>query len=298
MEDERGDPADGVLEELDGWVHVAAAEGGDDGAEVSGAEEADEFAHGFDWRELSGKTGSGPCAVAGQPDFAGHHDVILFAARAEFPDDGDVVGDEREESVVIDTALEGNAVVLVRPDDIVEVAAEKPGSHLEEPFFVIEQAEIGLELNVTEVVPVADPWSVEVCEELDHFAFRGYLFVVAAAFDGDGDAGFFGGGGDLGEGLPGALEVEGAEGLAFADHGEFAACEFAAADFSGGGEVLELLHGMAHGDGAHVEDDVLGFEFRGEFEGAEGEFEGAFAVELAVAGEFVGIRGVDEDLDR
>jgi len=96
------------------------------------------------WEELS-------------PDLEGLLDFFGLAGGREFPDDGAIGREKGEQGFVVEGAGEGRAVIACGPFDIVDVGADDVRGDLLEPIDVVEQADIVLELDVAEVVPITDP---------------------------------------------------------------------------------------------------------------------------------------------
>jgi hypothetical protein len=46
-------------------------------------------------------------------------------------------------------------VILSRPGDVVEMAAEEPGGDFPDPFHMVNEPEVVLDLDVPEIVPIA-----------------------------------------------------------------------------------------------------------------------------------------------
>ena len=119
--------------------------------------------------------------ILGAPEFYCILDLLGLAGRREFPGQRHFGFEVLEKLVVWQAAGEGDAVVAVGPLHVVQVGANKIGFHLGEPLVVIEEAEIVLQANVAEVVPVADLRAVrEVFLKGDHFSFVGDVFVFGA----------------------------------------------------------------------------------------------------------------------
>ena len=91
------------------------------------------------------------------PDLEGLLDFFGFAGGGEFPDDGTIGREEGEQGFVVEGAGEGCAVIAGGPLDVVDVGADDVRGDLLEPIDVVEQADIVLELDVAEVVPITDP---------------------------------------------------------------------------------------------------------------------------------------------
>jgi hypothetical protein len=133
---------------------------------------------------------SGP--VTFDPEGESPFYIGTAAAGAEFPDEGFIFGDEGHEFVVGDATGEGDAVIAGGPFDIMEVAADEAGLHASEPIAMVEEVEVGLELDVTEVVPIADVGGFDFVHELGEFTFGGDIFEAAATFDAQVDFFTFG----------------------------------------------------------------------------------------------------------
>ena len=91
------------------------------------------------------------------PDLEGLFDFFGLAGGGEFPDDGAIAREKRQQGFVVERAGEGCAVIACRPLDVVDVGADDVRGDLLEPIDVVEQADIVLELDVAEVVPITDP---------------------------------------------------------------------------------------------------------------------------------------------
>ena len=87
----------------------------------------------------------------------GLFDFFGLAGGREFPDDGAIGREKGEQGFVVEGAGEGRAVIACGPFDIVDVGADDVRGDLLEPIDVVEQADIVLELDVAEVVPITDP---------------------------------------------------------------------------------------------------------------------------------------------
>lgn len=119
--------------------------------------------------------------ILGAPEFHCILDLLGLAGRREFPSQRHLGFEVLEKLIVRQATGEGHPVVAVRPLHVVQVGANEIGFHLGEPLVVIEEAEIVLQANVAEVVPVADLRAVrEVFLKSDHFSFVGNVFVSGA----------------------------------------------------------------------------------------------------------------------
>src|SRR4029077_16987537 len=78
-------------------------------------------------------------------------------------------------------------MILRGPYTILHVTAQRARSDRAQPFFVIDEAEVFLDLDVTDVMPVADLRRVELVQHLREFALARNFFVAAAAFDAEPD---------------------------------------------------------------------------------------------------------------
>ena len=96
-------------------------------------------------------------------------------------------GQERNKFLQIDDAGKGRLMILRRPNAILHVAAERARSDRAQPFLVIEEAEVLLDLDVPDVVPVAELRRVQFVQQRGQFALARDLFVAAPAFDAEPD---------------------------------------------------------------------------------------------------------------
>ena len=192
-------------------------------------------------------------------------------------------------------------MVAGRPLDIVHMAAHEMRGDAFQPLVVIEQAEVVFELDVAEIMPVADPRVVgEVVLQSRHLAFGGHVLKVRARLNGQPDAEGGGPRGDRGNGIQRPLKVEWPDFLAFPDKLELGLDVFrlglAALGHHRGEALAPLARVERHR--AHVEHQVLCFELGGQFQGTECQIEGALPFEWPVRGEFIGIRRINHDLHR
>lgn len=115
------------------------------------------------------------------PDLEGLLDFFGFAGRRKFPNDRAIGREKGQQRFVVERARERGAVIAGGPFDIVDVTANDVRGDLLEPIDVIEQADVVLELDVAEVVPIANPRVVfEVVLEVKHLALAGDVFVAGA----------------------------------------------------------------------------------------------------------------------
>ena len=78
-------------------------------------------------------------------------------------------------------------MILRRPYTILHVTTQRARSDSAQPFFVIDEAEVFLDLDVTDVMPVADLRRVELVKQRREFALARNFFVAASAFDSEPD---------------------------------------------------------------------------------------------------------------
>ena len=116
------------------------------------------------------------------PSLKGTTDMASPASGRKFPNQRLVRRDETDEIAEIShVSGERDAVIACRVFDVVNVASDKVRKHLLEPLTVIEKVEVMLSLNVAEVVPIANLWTVfEMLHEVDHLALTRHLLVMAA----------------------------------------------------------------------------------------------------------------------
>ena len=81
----------------------------------------------------------------------------------------------------------GRLMILRRPNAILHVTAQRARTDRAQPFRVIDEAEVFLDLDVPDVVPVTDLRRVEFIEQRRDFALARNLFVAAPAFDPEPD---------------------------------------------------------------------------------------------------------------
>ena len=62
----------------------------------------------------------------------------------------------------IDVALERRLMILSRPDAILHVTAKGAWSNRAQPFFVIKERQVLLDLNMSKVMPVTDQWRIKL----------------------------------------------------------------------------------------------------------------------------------------
>jgi hypothetical protein len=55
-------------------------------------------------------------------------------------------------------------VILGRPSDVVEVAGKEPGGYFFDPFHMVHEPEIVLDLDVPEVVPITYRGRIELSQ--------------------------------------------------------------------------------------------------------------------------------------
>lgn len=104
-------------------------------------------------------------------------DLVRFSSGTEFPDKRAISGEMREEGRVVKCSREWSAVIAGGPFDIMHVATDDVRRDGFQPFFMIEKPEVVFELNMAEVVPIADPWMFfEMFLKFQHFAFVGHVF--------------------------------------------------------------------------------------------------------------------------
>ena len=78
-------------------------------------------------------------------------------------------------------------MILRRPDAILHMTAKRARPDRAQPFLVIDEAEVFLDLDVPHVVPVADLRRVQFVEQRRQFALARDFFVTAPAFDAEPD---------------------------------------------------------------------------------------------------------------
>lgn len=191
-------------------------------------------------------------------------------------------------------------MIACGPLDVVDVGADDVRGDLLEPIDVVEQADVVLELDVSEVVPITDPGVVfEVVLQVEHLALAGYVFVAGAGLNGEDDAVFLGLDDELFEGIDGATVVERGDFFALFDEVDFGLVVVGIEDLAisdHGGKAFGVFRGLER-HGAHVKDEVVCLELRGDLQGLEGHVERATAIKGAMGGILVGIGGIDHDLD-
>lgn len=190
-------------------------------------------------------------------------------------------------------------MISVRPTDVVNVTTKKSWSDGAKCLLMVEETKIGLALDVSEVVPCADPGTVG---EMRHQSFElgegGDLLVMTSSFDANFDACFFGEGQESFEGVEGSLEGGFCCSGSLSDEVELGGDVVPTELTSTEGEPFEHGSEWLHGDASHVDDHSVSADPHRRFERLLGEFDGATATEFDGIRKLVHIRGIMEDLDR
>ena len=88
------------------------------------------------------------------PNLNRAHNFFRCFSRTHFPDHGAIFRQQRDELEQIDVAGKRRLMILRRPDAILHMTSKRARTDHAQPFFMIEEAEVLLDLNVTEIVPV------------------------------------------------------------------------------------------------------------------------------------------------
>jgi hypothetical protein len=91
-------------------------------------------------------------------------DFLGGFARTYLPNPGAIFRQERHQFREIDISGKGRLMVMGRPNAILYVTANRPRTNLPQPFFMIDERKIFLDLKMTEVVPVTDLRRVELIQ--------------------------------------------------------------------------------------------------------------------------------------
>lgn len=228
----------------------------------------------------------------------GRYDLIASAARVEFKYENAVFGKLGDELIEGNFSAPRDLMVLKWPFEIMDMAADRPGSDPVEPFDMIKEGEVVFDLGMPKVVPIANMGGIEPLEKIEKLPLGRDRLVIFAIFDPDPDA-FFGGiVGHFGDAFQGPLEVAFADGFAFFYCGNLGLGKFLAGEFSGLHELPEGLGEVEGSDPAGVEDNQPGFETLCHVDRLTGQSHGPLAVLGTMGNEFVAIGIVHLDLGR
>ena len=121
------------------------------------------------------------------PFVAGFDDFLPSSTGAHFKDEEHFFRKQSEEFLIFHVACEWGHVVVTRPCGIMKVATDEPRGDGFHPFYVIKKPEVMFDLNMTEVMPVADMGKVKFVEDVDHFVLAGNFFKAMPTFDAEVD---------------------------------------------------------------------------------------------------------------
>src|SRR5438270_3078610 len=83
-------------------------------------------------------------------------DVVRGFSRTHFPNPRAIFWQQRNQLRKIDISAKRRLMILRRPNAILHVTAKRARTDLAQPLGMIEKRDVLLDLDVTEVVPVAD----------------------------------------------------------------------------------------------------------------------------------------------
>ena len=168
-------------------------------------------------------------------------------------------------------------MILPRPDAILKMTTKRARTDLPEPFGVIEEAQVFLDLDVTEVVPVTELRRIQFVEQRRQLALVRNFFITAAAFDPEPDflvRRIFG---DAFQAFFHALEIRRRGGFAFFHRVDFLANIFAGKQFAFLGELDQSSVIGFIGTSPQMHDDKRRAETLREIDRLEGLLQRALA---------------------
>ena len=110
-------------------------------------------------------------------------DFIGPLARTQFQNHLAVRRKERNQLVEVDIAGEGRLVILGRPNTVLHMASKRARRDRPQPFLVVNEAKIFFDLNMPEIVPIAEHRRIQLVEQSWYLAFGRNFFVAAPSFD-------------------------------------------------------------------------------------------------------------------
>ena len=100
------------------------------------------------------------------------------------PDQGNVPGQQGHQPLEINQPGEGDQLGVPRPTQVVDMTAQKVRSNFPEPFRVIQEAEVCLQLCLAEVMPIAQRSVLaQVLQQNEQLPVRRAVRVVSLAHD-------------------------------------------------------------------------------------------------------------------
>src|SRR5690606_41614505 len=102
-------------------------------------------------------------------------DFLALPCWTQLPNQGTILGKERKKLLVIQSAGEGNAMIPLGPLHVVDMPPDQVRRNPAQPFDVVEETQIVFQLDVPEVMPVADPRMLgDLLLKEDHYPHGGH----------------------------------------------------------------------------------------------------------------------------
>lgn len=215
-------------------------------------------------------------------------EVGLWGIGCGFEDCGDGEVCEEGEFGEVDVTEWGHDVIGEGRDDVMDVEACEVWGEAPENGGVVDEAEVGADLAVSEIVPVGEGRGIKLLEELSHLGLIWERIVGGQIFEAEAQVEFFEGGKEGVEGSAEGIEVArgarssmGKQSLEFLGRRRGAMQEAREEGGRSGRGRDEGSIGLGFvddlGDASGMEDDDLGTDFGGKVCGIEHGLDGAFA---------------------